>query len=141
MKVVTVFMFVAALMIFNSNSIAAEEITPEMMASEEDNDQRILNGEVIIRIFDKDLSGGNLEVLQGVWEMAAVDQGRATIVSHEIRIQPSFPAPRWLIRRSLNKDLPDMLACIRGLAHASGEQAQEQADLQRCPGDVDSLSK
>jgi hypothetical protein len=73
--------------------------------------------------------------------MVSVDEGRATIVIHEITVQPNFPAPRWLIQRSLNKDLPDMLACIRGLANASGTQAAEAADLQGCPGDVSSLSK
>lgn len=87
------------------------------------------------------LVSGNLKVLQASWEMRPVDADRAILVSHEVRIQPGFPAPRWLIRRSLNKDLPDMLACIRGLAHASGGLAQEQADLQRCPGDLDSLTK
>ena len=84
---------------------------------------------------------GNLKKFQGSWEMTPVDEGRATIVSHEIRVQPEFLSPRWLVRRSLKRDLPDMLACIRGLANASGTQVAKAADLKRCPGDAGSLSK
>lgn len=64
-----------------------------------------------------------------------------SIVIHEVRIQPGFLAPRWLIRRSLHRDLPDMLACIRGLAKASADQQSVLADLQRCPGDVTAILK
>ena len=90
---------------------------------------------------EANLLDGNLKVLQGSWELKPLESGNAVLVTHEIRVQPEFPAPRWLIRRSLSRDLPDMLACIRALANASGDQAQAKADLQRCPGDVDSLAK
>ena len=59
---------------------------------------------------------------------------KGVIVIHEIRVQPRIPVPRWLVRRSLRKDLPDMLACIRGLAKASGDDRRIADDLNRCPG-------
>lgn len=82
------------------------------------------------------LVSGNLKVLQGRWKLIPLAQGNDVIVVHEIRIQPKIPAPRWLVRRSLRKDLPDMLACIRGLANASEDNQRITADLKRCPGDI-----
>lgn len=79
---------------------------------------------------------GNLKVLQAQWRIIPLADIDGVIVIHEIRIQPRTPAPRWLVRRSLRKDLPDMLACIRGLANASGDDRRIRADLKRCPGDV-----
>jgi len=40
------------------------------------------------------------------------------------------------VRRSLRRDLPEMLACIRGLAKASGDNRRIALDLKRCPGDI-----
>ena len=84
---------------------------------------------------------GNLKVLQGNWTITSVGDNNSLIVGHEIRIQPKFPAPKWLIRRSLRKDLPDMLACIRGLARASGSESQTHVDLKRCSGEFSDVSK
>lgn len=87
------------------------------------------------------LRDGNLKVLEGSWEVRPLEGEGASIVTHEIRVQPNFLAPRWLIRRTLLRDLPDMLACIRGLANASADQQAGLADRQRCPGDLSTLPK
>lgn len=87
-------------------------------------------------IGEASLVSGNLKVLQGQWRIVTLADAKQVIVIHEIRVQPAMPAPRWLIRRSLRKDLPDMIACIRGLAGASGDQVRALLDLQRCPGEV-----
>lgn len=84
---------------------------------------------------------GNLQVLEGLWRLVPLAEGNGVIVVHEIRIQPQIPAPRWLVRRSLRKDLPDMLACIRGLANASVDKRRIVADLKRCPGDTSGVLK
>jgi len=84
---------------------------------------------------------GDLHVLEGLWRLVPLADGKGVIVVHEIRIQPKLPAPRWLVRRSLRKDLPDMLACIRGLANASANKRRIAADLERCPGDTSGVSK
>lgn len=87
------------------------------------------------------LVAGNLKVFEGMWEVMPIKDTDMSIVNHEIRVQPKFLAPRWLIRRALKKDLPDMLACIRGLAAASADQQAQSVDLQRCPGDANEISR
>ena len=84
---------------------------------------------------------GNLHVLEGRWRLVTLGDDKGVIVIHEIRVQPRIPAPRWLVRRSLRKDLPDMLACIRGLAKASGDNRRMVDDLNRCPGDKSGVFK
>ncbi|MGD8384399.1 MAG: SRPBCC family protein [Lysobacterales bacterium] len=83
---------------------------------------------------------GNLKVLEGRWTLVPLPGRGGIIVSQTIRIQPRFPTPKWLLRRSLRHDLPDMLACIRGLAGASGDATRIDTDLGRCPGDPSSVS-
>jgi len=87
------------------------------------------------------LVGGNLKIMEGQWSFQPLADGRGLIVTHEIRIRSRFPAPRWLVRRVLKSDLPDMLACVRGLAHASGSNKLLSGDLQRCPGDTSQVDK
>ncbi len=82
------------------------------------------------------LIDGDLKVLEGRWTFESLSGTGDILVTHEIRIQSRFPAPRWLVRRTLRKDLPDMLACIRGLARASGDELDIARDLKRCPGDI-----
>jgi hypothetical protein len=90
---------------------------------------------------EANLIDGNLNILQANWNISSTTDSNSIIVVHEIRIQPKLPAPRWLIRRSLRKDLPDMLACIRGLARASGSESRILADLRRCSGEIYNESK
>jgi ribosome-associated toxin RatA of RatAB toxin-antitoxin module len=77
---------------------------------------------------------GNLRALEGHWIFTEAPEG--TFVDYQIRIQPSMPAPRFLVRRNINKGMPDMLACIRGLANGSGSVPLQGQDLARCPGPV-----
>lgn len=74
---------------------------------------------------------GDLEAMQGWWRFEPQPEG-ALLVTHQILLQPRLPAPRWLIRRTMHNDLPDMLACLRGLTGGSAE-LQQEADLARCP--------
>jgi hypothetical protein len=85
---------------------------------------------------DFNLVEGNLKVMEGQWDFQPLAGGDGLVVSHDIRIRSRFPAPRWLVRRVLKNDLPDMLACIRGMAGASLDADQTSVDLARCPGDV-----
>ncbi len=84
---------------------------------------------------------GNLKAMEGQWDFQPLVGGDGLVVSHDIRIQSKFPAPRWLVRRVLKSDLPDMLACIRGMARASGDADRMAVDLERCPGDTAGLNK
>ena len=87
------------------------------------------------------LVSGDLKVFEGQWNLYPMESESGVIAVHEIRIQSRFPAPKWLIRHTLQNDLPDMMACIRGLAAASGTDRHIQRDLKRCPGDVAQLNK
>ena len=87
------------------------------------------------------LVSGDLNVLDGRWELIRHENGSSVITIHEIRIQPKIPVPKWLVRHTLNNDLPDMMACIRGLANASGTERDITFDLKRCPGEISSATK
>ena len=87
------------------------------------------------------LIDGDLKILEGRWKLSPVANENSVIVDHEIRIQPKLPAPQWFVRRNLQRDLPAMMACIRGLAKASGGNGQIKGDLNRCPGEISGVSK
>jgi ribosome-associated toxin RatA of RatAB toxin-antitoxin module len=84
------------------------------------------------RRIDVHLVEGDLRALDALWIFEETAGG--TRVDYELRIQPALPAPRFLVRRNLRRGVPDMLACIRGLADGSGSPARQREDLARCPG-------
>lgn len=84
------------------------------------------------RRIDVKLIEGNLKALEATWSFEETPDG--TLVDYRVRIQPSLPAPRFIVRRNVNKGMPAMLACIRGLAGGSGSATLEKKDLARCPG-------
>ena len=81
-----------------------------------------------IRLLD-----GDLKAMQGSWRFDLLDGGPLVLVTHEIRVQPQMPAPRWLVRRTISNDLQDMLACLRRQADASLSPEGAIADQKRCP--------
>lgn len=84
------------------------------------------------RRMDIELTGGNLEKMDGYWRIESVGSG--VVVEHEVRIRPKAPAPRWLIRRMLGNDLPDMMACIRSLSNGSPTEDLAASDRKSCQG-------
>lgn len=88
--------------------------------------------EIVFRLVE-----GNLKVMEGYWRFTILPEG--TLVDYQVRIQPEIPAPRFIVRRNIRKGMPDLLACVRGLAGGSGEEARVQADLDRCPGSAGEL--
>ena len=77
-------------------------------------------------------AGGDLKSMEGGWRFQGGENEDGIVVTHEIRVRPKLPVPRWLLRRSMRKDVPDMLACLRGLTNGSGLLSREK-DLGRCP--------
>lgn len=75
---------------------------------------------------------GSPREMEGSWEFVEFEGG--VIVTHEIRIRPGFPVPRFLIRRVMRNNMPDMLACMRALADGSISEKQELEDAAACPG-------
>ena len=86
------------------------------------------------RHMEFNLVEGNLKIMQGSWDFTPVADG--VLVRHVLMLRPLVPAPRWLVRRNLKHDLPDMMQCIRGLSAGSGSPQAEAADLDRCPGEL-----
>jgi hypothetical protein len=80
------------------------------------------------------LAEGNLRELEGRWRFSETPDG--VLVDHRIRIAPAVPAPRFLVRWSIRRDMPDLAACVRGLAAGSSSVAQRAEDLARCPGEA-----
>jgi ribosome-associated toxin RatA of RatAB toxin-antitoxin module len=81
---------------------------------------------------DFKLVEGDLKAMEGGWRFVPANDGTGIVVTHEIRVQPSFPVPRWLVRRSMRNDIPDMLSCLRGLT-ADASLINRDSDLKHCP--------
>lgn len=79
---------------------------------------------------------GDLRRMEGSWRFEPLEGGGYTLVTHEIQVQPKLPSPRWLVRRTMKNDMPDMLACLRALAGGSGSKEQLADDRKRCPKDA-----
>jgi len=82
------------------------------------------------------LVDGDFKIMEGQWEFVSLPDSGGIIGIHELRIQPKIPAPKSLLRYNLKKNLPAMLACMRGLARASGDNRRIAKDLNRCPGEI-----
>jgi hypothetical protein len=81
------------------------------------------------------LTAGNLKTMQGSWDFENFADGM--LVRHTLVLRPVLPAPRWLVRRNMQQDLPDMMRCIRGLSAGGIGEEGTRGDLLRCPGKVD----
>jgi len=73
---------------------------------------------------------GNLKAMQGSWQFTEGPDG--LLVDYEIRIQPGFPVPAFIVSWVIRMGMPDLIACIRGLAGGSGSMEQVTKDLDRC---------
>lgn len=81
---------------------------------------------------DFGLVEGNLEAMQGSWIFEETPAG--TVVDYQVEIRPELPIPDFIVRRNLRRGMPDLLACVRGLAGGSLSAAGRERDLAACPG-------
>ena len=82
---------------------------------------------------ESSLVEGNLSQFLAEWRFEETPQGE--LVEYTVHIVPTYPVPRFFVRHYMLQRLPDMLACLRALADASGSAAQNKADAGRCqPG-------
>lgn len=79
------------------------------------------------------LREGDLKVLEGSWRFDPAPGGQGILVTHAIRIQPSMMVPRWLARRTVERDLNRMIACLRWETRAWPDPRQRGLDRQHCP--------
>jgi ribosome-associated toxin RatA of RatAB toxin-antitoxin module len=75
---------------------------------------------------------GNLKAMEGTWRFEETASG--TLVDYEVRLRPQAPVPGFLVRRNIGRTMPDLLACVRGLAEGSSPDERGQRDLARCAG-------
>ena len=75
---------------------------------------------------------GNMKAMEGAWTFTETTGG--LLVDYEIRVQPAIPVPAFVVSNDIRKGMPDMIACIRGLAGGSGSTEQSKGDLERCVG-------
>lgn len=59
---------------------------------------------------------GDFKVFEGSWQLSANDAEDRWLARYEFRVQPGFPAPRWLWQRLLKKNVPEFMAVVRQLA-------------------------
>jgi ribosome-associated toxin RatA of RatAB toxin-antitoxin module len=61
---------------------------------------------------------GPIAHLQGSWWLLPQDDGRILLV-YELSLDPGMPIPRFLVRATLKRDLPKVLAAVRDRAEAA----------------------
>jgi ribosome-associated toxin RatA of RatAB toxin-antitoxin module len=88
---------------------------------------------------DIQLVEGKLKFMQASWDY--INLSEAVLVTYKVRLQPGFPAPRFLVRRVLKSGMTQLLAWVRGLAGGSGSAQREEEDLDRCPGDIEQVAR
>lgn len=79
-----------------------------------------------------ELVEGNLKEMEGSWRFTETPEG--LLVDYQIRIRPGLPVPGFIVSSVMRKGMPDLIACIRGLAGGSGSRDRENSDLGRCRG-------
>jgi len=76
-------------------------------------------------------TSGSPRVMEGSWEFLKVPGG--VVAMHELRVKPSLPVPRFLVRHLMQRSMPKMLVCIRALSGGSLNDEQEREDFAACP--------
>jgi hypothetical protein len=76
-------------------------------------------------------TAGSPRVMEGSWEFTELSGG--IVATHELRIKPSLPVPRFIVRHLMQKSMPKMLTCMRALAGGSLSKTQQAADFASCP--------
>ena len=75
---------------------------------------------------------GNMRAMEGAW--AFIETADGLLLDYRIRVQPAMSVPAFIVSSDLRKGMPDMIACIRGLAGGSGSTERSKGDLERCAG-------
>lgn len=81
-----------------------------------------------IRLLD-----GELRALEGSWRFRPLPGEGGVLVVHEVRVQPGIPVPRWLARRSVTRELAQLMACLRWETRAWPEPRRRGLDREACP--------
>jgi hypothetical protein len=63
---------------------------------------------------------GPIAHMQGTWWLLPQDNGRILLV-YELALDPGMPIPRFMVRATLKRDLPKVVAAVRARAEAAGK--------------------
>ena len=63
---------------------------------------------------------GPIEHMQGTWWLLLQDSGRILLV-YELELDPGMPIPRFMVRATLKRDLPKVIAAVRERAEAAAK--------------------
>ena len=63
---------------------------------------------------------GPIAHMQGSWWLLPQDNGRVLLV-YELALDPGMPIPRFMVRATLKRDLPKVVAAVRERAEAGAE--------------------
>ena len=61
---------------------------------------------------------GPIAHMQGIWWLLPQDNGRILLV-YELELDPGMPIPRFMVRATLRRDLPKLVAAVRDRAEAA----------------------
>ncbi len=61
---------------------------------------------------------GPISLMEGSWWLVPQDDGQILLV-YELALDPGFPIPRFLVRATLKRDLPKVMAAVRERAEAA----------------------
>ncbi|MBI3595298.1 MAG: SRPBCC family protein [Nitrospirae bacterium] len=64
--------------------------------------------------------GGDMELFSGKWILKQVEEGKGTLLIYMLKFKPAFYVPRWVIRYTLEHDIPDQLRIISRQSESSG---------------------
>ena len=61
---------------------------------------------------------GDFRENRGEWVFRPTPDGQATVVTYRVHVVPRFMVPRWLMRSTLRRDLPELMRGLRARAEA-----------------------
>jgi hypothetical protein len=71
------------------------------------------------------LIGGDLKTQEGVWQLKTIRTEPArTRVLYDARLAIGRPVPRFLVRRSIRNDMPEVFRALKSAAEADAELAE-----------------
>lgn len=55
---------------------------------------------------------GNMELFSGKWLLKGSEDGKSTRLRYQLEFKPSFFAPRWIVRHTIEREVPEQLQMI-----------------------------
>jgi len=69
-------------------------------------------------------SGGDMKVQDGIWQIETLEPGYSR-VTYQARVALKIPVPRFLMRRALRKDTPELMENLRNAAEKIAGASQQ----------------